>query len=295
MQKVKTKLSLMVNLYKFCGLLLENFEEPKSRRLKFLKFWPFWISFVHIVIVIGLTGRLIKIFSFDKDFRLRTDYAGILLIISQQLRSIVDITYTFLNRKDEKKFWNQLDQLDDFIVRFLGIKINYQRENWLHLRKLIFIVTINITFGVLFLVLNSSDSKKFSRYYGISSILVFVNQLNLNKFVFFTSIIYNRIKHLTENHTRIQIHDYKRKVMPHTYIIIWKLIKIVKSRFTIPLMFMTFHIYVMIVFFGYVLAQDIAVDKFNMAHIVSIISPQINIWFVCYNCYKICRIVSSVA
>ena len=285
----------MVNLYKLCGLFLEKFEEPKSRRLKFLKFWPFCVAVVHIIIIMRLTGRLIKFFFIDNDYSLRTDYAGILLIISLQLRGIVDVVYLILGRKSEEKFWNTLDQLDDFIVRFLGIEINYRRENWLHLRKLIFIVIVNMVVGVLMSLLYYSATDKFDRYYGSSSVLIFINQLNLNKFVFFISIVHNRINHLFKNHTRIQMHDYKRKVMPHTYIIIWKLIKIVKSRFTIPLMFMTFHIYVMIVFFGYVLAQDIAVDKFNMAHIVSIISPQINIWFVCYNCYKICRIVSSVA
>lgn len=283
----------MVNLYKICGLLLEKFEEPKTRWLKFLKFWPFGIAFVHVIIMVYFTVRMIMFFCLDQSYSLRADYAGIILISSLQLRGLIDLSYTFLHRKTEQKFWNALDQLDDFFVRFLDIKMNYKKENWLHLRKLIFVIFVNISFGVTMSVLNYTASDKFNSYYGSSSILVFMNQFYLNKFLFYISIVYNRVYYLTKNYTRIEIHDYKLKVMPHTCMITWKLIKIVKSRFTIPLIFTTFHIYVMIVFFGFVLAQDLAIDKFNVAHIISIISPQINIWFICFNSWRICRIVSS--
>lgn len=282
----------MVNCYKFCGLFPENFKEPKTSNLKFLKFWPFGMIFINIIITLVSNGSIIKFFFYDGVYNLRTDYAGVLLIISLQLRGNVDMVFTLLGRKSEKKFWNTVNQLDDFIVRFLGIKINYRKENWLHLRKLVFIFFASGSLGVIMSVLNYSASEKFNKYYGSSFVLVFLNQLYMNKYVFYISIIYNRLKHLTNNYTRIQIHDYKLQVLPHTYAIVWKLTKIVERRFTIPLIFMTFHIYVMLIFFGFVLAENIANGKFNIGYIVSIISPQFHIWFICFNCYRICKMVS---
>jgi len=292
MQDISRKLSLMVNFYKFCGIFPENFNEPKSSRLKFLKFWPFGMAFVNIIITLASNGNIIRFFFYDGIYNLRTDYAGLLLIISLQLRGNIDMIYTLLRRKSERKFWNTVNQLDDFIVRFLGIRINYRRENWLHLRKLVFIFLASASTGVIMSVLNYSTSEKFNRYYGSSFVLIFMNQLYMNKYVFYISIIYNRLKHLTNNYTRIQIHDYKLRVLPHAYAIVWKLTKIVKSRFTIPLIFMTFHIYVMLIFFGFVLAENIANRNFNIGYIVSIISPQFHIWFICFNCYRICKMVS---
>ena len=48
------------------------------------------------------------------------------------MRGSVDLIFTLIGRKTEEKFWILLDQLDDFTVRFLDIKMNYQQENRQH-------------------------------------------------------------------------------------------------------------------------------------------------------------------
>ncbi|CAG9811268.1 unnamed protein product [Chironomus riparius] len=286
MQKINEKLSFLVNLFKFFGLNLENFKEPKSKYLKYLKYWPFGICFVYTCIVIAATTKMIKEFFCDGDYNIRSDYAGIIMILSLHSRGIVDLLFTLNQRRTERKFWNLVDQLDDMLEKILDIKINYRKENRSHLQRVLLILLLNCCVGVFVSTINYKSTDKFNGSYGSASYLVLTNQLNNNKFIFYVAIICNRLKLLPQHLHIIRLRIHKLKALPHIYSIIWNLSRIIEKRFAIPLIFMRLHIYMLVMFYGFILAQDTALGYFNTVHIVSIVAPQIIMWWLCYYCKR---------
>lgn len=293
MQKVKQKLSFVVNFFKICGLILDNFKEPHKKWLKFLKYLPISIMSVYAIHVVILTVMMVKMFAIDDDFSIRTDYIGILLIITLHLRGLIDIVYTICGRKTEDKFWNLLDQLDDFFVRFLGIEINYRKENWLHLIEMSLMFIVCMTLGGFMSALNYTLTEKFNSHYGLAGFLTMMNLINIMKYIFYVSILHYRLKLVTKNFEEVRLCSCKLLTLPHVYSIAWKLSKILDKRFTIPLIFMTLHLFMTITFFGYVVAQSVVLDMFNEFYIASIVVPQVPIWIMCFYCQRISIDVSS--
>jgi hypothetical protein len=287
MQNTKKKLSYVINALKFFGIILESFNEPQNKRLKFLKYWPLAFAVLYAIYVLILTTLMVKMFLFDGGFNIRTDYVGILLIICLHLRGIIDVIYIVYRRKTEEKFWNLLDQLDDFIERFLGIKINYQMENRKHLIESTLIFIMYMTFGFAMGVVNYTLTEKFSSHYGKASFMNMIHLLNLIRYVFYVSILHYRLKALIENFDEIKLHDYKLQTLQHIYSIIWKLSKVLENRFTIPLIFLTTHCFMTLIFFGYVIARSIQLNLFNELYVASLIMPQVPIWIVCFYCHRI--------
>lgn len=294
MQQVKEKLTFGVNFLKFFGSIPESFKEPRNKRLKFLKYWPFGMIIAYTVYFTIITLKMIKMFIIDGDFNIRTDYVGIFLIITLHLRGFIDIVYTILLRKTEDKIWNLLDQLDDFMVRFLGIDMKYQKENWLHLIEIATIFIVCMTLGRTMGIVNYSLTEKFNSHYGIATFITTINLVNVIKYVFYVSILHCRLNQLTKSLDEVKLHDYKLRTLPHVYSIIWKLSKILEKRFTIPLIITIFYFFMAIIFFGYVVAQSVLLNIFSELYIASSIMPQVTIWILSFYCHRISKIVSKI-
>ena len=186
MQKIRQKLSLSLNFFKIFGYELECFEEPQSKHLKMLKYWPILSYIVHLAVVCFLSLQTIIIIFGEEYMWFREEYAGIIMKITINVTGNVGLFCTFLRQKHEVKFWKSIDQLDDFILRFLSIKMDYSRENWHHLRRILFILFINYSLAII-LSLDFSSSEKYQRYFKTVLYFVFLNKLNIS-FVFFIKL-----------------------------------------------------------------------------------------------------------
>lgn len=293
MQKIKQELSFAVNFFKIFGYELECFEEPQSKYLKFLKYWPILSYIVHLGVVCFLSIQTIVIISGEEYMSFREEYAGIIMKITINVTGNVGLFCTFLRQKHEVKFWKSIDQLDDFILRFLSIKMDYSRENWHHLRRILFILFINYSLAII-LSLDFSSSEKYQRYFKTVVYFVFLNQLNMNKYVFYGSIINNRLKILSETFHQIKDCDYKVLVVPHVYSIIWKMLHKIENQYDWPMICMAFNTYMFSFYFGYILSLDLSKNSANYIHVISLSGPQVTLWFICYHCNKIKEIVSRL-
>jgi len=292
MQKISQKLSFAVKFFKIFGYELEYFEEPQSKHLKIFKYWPILSYIVHLAVVCFLSIQTIVIISGEEYMSFREEYAGIILKISINITENVGLFCTFLRRKYEVKFWRSIHQLDDFINRFLSFKMDYSKENWHHLRRILFIITINYSL-TLILSLDFSSSQKYQRYFNTVVYFVILNQLNMNKYVFYASIINNRLKILSENFHQVKDCGYKVLVVQRVYSIICKMLHKVENRYDWSITFTAFTTYMYSFYFGYILSLDLSKNSANYIHAVSLFGPQVTLWFICYHCNKIKEIVSK--
>lgn len=286
------KLTYSVNFLKFFGLIINKFSEPQNKRLKCLKYWPFGMIIIYSIFVTLLTLKMLILLLFDGQFSLHNDYTGIIMMIALHLRACIDLIYTILLRKTERKFWNLLDQLDDYIERFLNINMNQTSENLYHLIIMLLNIFSNICLGVTVSIINYSSNDRFNNH--PTSLLAIMNHINMAKYAFYVSILYNRLQYINQNFYKIKQDDYKLYVMSHVHSVIWKLSKHISRRFTTPLMFSIFHVLIMTMFFGFVMAQKIVTQTFTGFHVASIIMPQVTVWIICFNCQRICRNVSEI-
>ena len=291
MISVKQKLFYSTYFFKIFGLELEKFEELTSKRLKLLQYWPFLIFSIHLVVICKLTLETFWSLVCN-DYNFRSDYAGILLLTSLSTSSAVGVIFTFSQRNVDKKFWRLLDELDDIILKFLDIKLNYHKENRNHILRIFILLTLILSLAASIRVTKFSSSEKFTRYYGSSFYLAVLNQLNLNKFIFYASIIKNRLAILGDNFYQIKHHDYKLRTVPHVYSILWLSLKALSTRFAYPLICQTVNVLIMIMFFGFLLANMLLLDWVNFFHVFSLAIPQTILWVICIVCHKINKMVS---
>lgn len=289
MQKTKQKLQFTVNYFKFFGYELEPFHFLALNWLKFLNYWPYTVYSIHMAVAVFLA---IQTYFIMFDISFREEFAGMSLKICLVIVGTVGLASTATQRKLESKFWQNLDQLDDFFVRFLDIKLNYRKENWQHLRRVLLNAFLNLIIGSTLSFVNFSSSEKFKQYYNTAIYFVFLNQLNVNKYVFYASIINNRMRILTENFHQISDCDYKVLTVPRIYSIIWKMSHKIEKRYNWPMMLSVINVYMMFFYFGYLLSVDISASNTNLVHFLSFLGPQITISFICYYCNKIKKIVS---
>lgn len=292
MQKIKQKLFFAVNFFKILGFEVEPFDDF---RLKVIKLWPFMAYFIHSVVVAILSIYGAFVAFTDESHEFKNAYADILSRLSLNTTVVVGLVFTFTHRKHEKNFWNSLDQLDDFIVRFLDIKVDYKLENWHHLRRIMFIIVLNYSMAATLSLAKFTLSVGFNRHYNSIIYLIFLNQLNMNKYVFYVSIINNRMQILSANFQQISDRDYKVLILPRIYSILWTLTRKLEKRFNWPMLLMMINFFVMSSYFGYLLSFDISRNSSNIVHCCSFLGPQITIWFTCYHCNKIRRTVSILA
>lgn len=290
MQKISQKLSFSTNFFKVFGVDLKSFQ---LSRLRCLKLFPYCAYTCHVlatsVLIIWIISSLIT----DVNLTIRNNFAGIFVLVSLSISAVASLTFTFQNRQKERKFWNLVDQLDDFIVRFLDIKIDYKKENWLHLRKIFLIIAINFGNSIVIRGVKFSHSLNFNRYMPRVIYFIFVNQLVTNKFLFYVSILYNRFQLITENLNEISSCDYKVITLQHVHFIIWKLSKKIEKIYGCAIVLIMINVYTVMIFYTFLCANDMGVDNFQFLHAYAQFAPLINVGIFCYNCGRFQRIVSK--
>lgn len=287
MFSIKQKFSYSTTIFKVIGL---DLEELKQSGLYRVKFWPFIAFFMHLIAV---CGSILMIFwnLLDNSYSFRSDYSGILLLISMSTSATAVVVFTFSWRKTEQKLWKLLDEIDDFIVRFLEVKIDYRKENLQHFLRILGLLTLTLSIAASLRATRFSSSEKFLRYYGSAFYFAVLNQLNLNKFIFFVSILTNRLKVLAENFCQVKEHDCKLHTLLYVYSLLWRSIGRTSSRFSYPIIIFILNSLAMIMFFGFLLANMMLQDWLNFFHVFSLAIPQVTLWIICIYCNKMSKMV----
>jgi len=292
MQKINKKLSLPIIFFKIAGIDLEKIQ---LKRLQILQYFPYFAYSFQVITTVILSTWIIYSLINDAELTMKKNSAGILVLISLSISAVNSLFFTLKNRQMKRKFWNLVDQLDDFILRFLGIKIDYERENWFHLRKIFINIAINMGNSIVIRNVIFSNSQNFNRYLPRVIYFIFVNQLVTNKFIFYVSILYSRFKIITENLNQIRSYDYKVYTLQRAHFIIWKLSKKIEKMFGWTMVLIIINVYTIAMFYTFLSANDLSVNNFRFMHMYTEFAPLINIGILCYNCERFRRTVSKVS
>lgn len=194
MLNVKEELSYLINFFKIFGLFLENFKKPTIKCLKFLKFWPMEVYVIHIVTVFGMTIQEIYNWTQIIEKIFWEKYPGIFMKSWTCMTGSLNVFLIFVNRRHELKFWELISQLDDFIVRFLGIEYNQRRENWQHIGRTLFCILLAFLIGTILSEAGFSTTDNYERFYSSSFYFLLLKQWNVHRYIFYVTVLSNRIK-----------------------------------------------------------------------------------------------------
>lgn len=220
------------------------------------------------------------------------NFCMIISLLVHIVSGIISITFTIYHRKNIQNLWNLINQLDDYIVRFLEIDLNYKRENMLHLTKILLLITANTVLGAIMSRSNFTSSVDFQRFSTVGKYFVILNQCNSHKCIFFLAIISNRLKVIVENFNEIKQNDHKIVALMQIYSILWKLSRKIAKVFYIPMILNLMCFHVNFIFFGHLLAIDVEKKIFNFVHFVTLFGPYLFIGFYCNHGELFQKIVS---
>lgn len=292
MQKIEPKLSLALNLFKFCGIYFDKFEIGSQKFRRKFQFWPIWMFYVHLVILSPLV--FFKSFSVMLGYmKIKENFMTVLTMSVHMVSGIICVLNTFLHRHKLKSWCNLIDQIDDYIVRFLNVSIDYNRENWNQLIKILVTGTVNIFLGLIASSSNFTLSKDFKLVSTMGFYYIMLNQINGHKYIYFVSIIINRMKIIIENYNLIKNDESELKTLMQIYSTLWKLSEKVGKIFNFQMILNILCYFVNFVFFGHLLAVDIAKDNFNAVHFVTLFAPHLFLGFYCYHGEQFRKIVSN--
>ena len=291
MHEIKPKVSLSLQLFKFLGIYFEKYEIKSLKYQKILNCWPIWMYFVHLIFLTPLIFiTSFAIFTGYMEFK--ESFLSILSLVVHMTSGTVCVVFTFLHRNKIKNLWNLINQLDDCIVRFLKINIDYKRENRQQLITILATLALNIVLGLIIKSFKFTLSKDFEMISTMGLYYVMINQLNGHKYIYFVTIILNRLEIIIKNYNQIKDDGYKLKALMQVYSILWKLSEKVGKIFDFQMVLNIMSYYSNFMFFGRLLAIDLANDYFNAFHIIAMFAPHLFVGFYCYHGERFRIIVS---
>lgn len=291
MPNVSEKLYFVLNLLKYCGFYYEPFKVKSKRCKQLMKMWPIYMFRFHVACVIFtyiLSYWVRELLRFD----ISVDFPFLLTLNTLFAMALVCLLLVYRNRKQNKKFWREITQIDDFFTRFLKIKIDYKTEN----RKLaeICLSYIGINFGVFVLVgfRLLFGSENYKSYKAIFMYYIMMSRVITVEYVFFVRILYNRLKILVDNYDSLKNTDSNLLVIMRVYSIIWKLTRKIEIMFKWATMAVMLVILVMALCYSHLFSLEF--KKIGFKHIrVLIFNVVLNIGYVCANCSQVCSMVSK--
>lgn len=294
MLTIKDELSYLNNFFKIFGLYLGDIKSSTSKCNKLLNFWPYGVFIIHILKMSQMI--IIEIYNWtqmtEKIFWER--YPGIIMKNSACVAGFLSIIMIYTNQKHEQKFWELINHLDDFLVRFLDIRINHKKENREHIGRTILFIFVAFSVGTILSEAGFSPTDNYRRFYSSAFYFLILKQLHVHRYIFYVTVLSNRIKILSENCDKITQSDYKLRTVPRVYLILWKLTQKIEKIFGWTMVAIASEFVVISLFFGFLLSVDLAVNSANIAHIFSLVVPQFIIWHMCFVCNRVKCYVSSV-
>lgn len=287
MNSVKQKLTVAFNCCKFLGADLENF---KFSSIKVVKILPKILFLIHIGILLDLTVKSFGSLVDNSDTQ--QTFTELIAKVQLNFTASVCLIFIYKQRKIEENYWNLMDQLDDLIVNFLGINMNYQQESWLLLLRIIIITILNLPNVIMLRMLKFSTSQYFNNNYNRSFYFVFVRQTITCKFMLYVTVVYNRMKIIAENLHQIHNSDHNLLVLSRLHAILWKLTRKIDKIFGFSMILSVISVYSVIMFLTFLLSNDMAHGNFKILHIFSLLVPMTTIGLICYHCERFMWIVS---
>lgn len=282
MSKVRRNLPFVLNLFKMFGLYFEAFHiNSTSKLMRILKFWPDMMYFVNIFCIfvsISYTVYIMVLSNID----IKIYYSSAILLIFHTISVTMGICSTFKYRNKFRKFWILSDQVDNLIENFLAIKIDYKSENRAHLKKIIYHFSWHSLFGLLLSLSNYALSQTLIRMDSSVPYFIFLNHLTVNKYVFFVTIISNRIRILADSYHQIRHVDYKILTFMRVYSLVWRLSKMIDEIFGWTVIAIVTSIASNFIFNGHLMALDLTNEFLNTGHFVCLF-PLFNIIFLCFH------------
>jgi len=200
---------------------------------------------------------------------------------------LYDVFLIFVNRRHELKFWGIISQLDDFIMRFLGIEYNHRRENWQHIGRTLFCILLAFLIGTILSEAGFSTTDNYERFCSSSFYFLLLKQWHVYRYIFYVTVLSNRIKILIENYEEIAQCNYKLHTVHRVYMIICKLSQKIDQIFGWQMLAIVIDFVVISLFIGFLLSVDLAVDSANIAHLFSLVVSQLIIWYMCIICNRL--------
>lgn len=285
MKNIKQELWSIVNIFKIFGLIIDNFNFRKV----FIKYWPIIFYSIHALAHVALMSHFILCLILYEEQILSKVYIGIGSRFLINITGLVGVAYIFLQWKIENSFWKSVDQVDDFFLRFIDIKIDYQSET----RKFFVKILGNISsIAMIFYLMFYSKFNRideFQKLFGSPLHVYLFNQLNISKFMLYVVIINNRLKILAKNFHIIRKVNYKVLVVPRIYTILWIMNEKLRKIYNLPLFFIVVNVYNLLLMYGFVMSLSVADGTVNVFQVLTIINPQYTLWILCYNCEQIKR------
>lgn len=291
MQNVSEKYTFVPNFLKFCGLYYEPFKVKSKRCEKLMQMWSIYMFRFHlmcVLVTVVVSNYSLELVQTDMNI----EYCLILTMNSLFALALICLMFVYKNRKQNKKFWRGITEADEFLIRFLKIKIDYKTESRILARK--FLRYAGTNFGIFALsyfrlVTSQGEHKIYKAFYPYFMLMA---RLVTAKYVFFVGILCNRLKNLVDNYERLKDVDYNILVIMRVYSIIWKLTRKIELMFNCTMVALLFSIVIMKYSFSTLFSVELEEEGFRLVYLgtASII---INIGYVCVNCYKVRNTVSS--
>lgn len=293
MQIVKEKLSAALNFFKVFGMYYEPFGIPSSRcsrYYRFLRFWPIGLFYFHAVfaVILVIHSSYVMIGTIE----LRTSYTTAVVTIVLECSAVTIVTYTYIHRKTLDKIWTLINQIDDFMVRYIEIPMDYKAENRQHLKRPCIHFGCNLVLSIFISKFNIESANDFNKYYMGVVFFALLNHLSCNKYIYFVSILHTRQRLLAEYFHKIKNCDHKLLSLMRVYSIMWKVARKLEKCFNWPLILTATGSYSTFLLYAHVQAIDLKNNNYRIIHYICL-APLFNLTFYCYHLQKLKSMVSG--
>lgn len=292
MQIIKSKLSYTLNFLKIFGVYLEKYELKATKVEKFIEYWSIVALFFH-VILISVSSFIVCYSLIFGSLCISKNFVIIINLIVHISSGIIFVIFTIYYREKVRHLWKLIDQLDDYILRFLKLDINYKHENLLSLGSIVALISIIFMFSIAISQSNFTATANYHKVFKIRFYFIILNHLNSHKCIFFLAILCNRLKIIAEKFDEIRQNDDKLVALMQVYSIMWQMSRKIEKYFY-PLMIM--HLicfYANFCFAAQIIAIDIEKNFLNATHLIPLFGPQILLGYYCICGEKLEKIVST--
>lgn len=292
MQNVYEKLSFVLNLLKFLGVYYEPFSVKSKWCEKLLQMWPIYMFRFHLISLLFMDFWCTDIISFN-PFDLKGEFLLQLTMHTFFALALFVLLFVYRNRKQNKKFWRAVTEADDFLTRFLKVKIDYDSENREMGQNCLIYVGINLV-AFIFSVYRTLErsGNQVSQNICIMYYMLITRFLMVN-YVFFVKILSNRFKILVDNYKDLKDTGSNLLVVMRVHSIIWKLTRKIEVMFKWTMVTVILIVLLMGFCYSHVFSDHLIERGFLLIYL-RVVVVIMNIAYVCVYCNELCSMVRKI-